>query len=75
VAKKTRQKEKNNGRVIGYSWIWWKPLKVSDKLAWKRGDGWVQFNPPRGHPQYEEWMKLKQKEKEKENADEKVQER
>ena len=68
MAKKTRQKEKNNGRVIGYSWIWWKPLKVSDKLAWKRGDGWVQFNPPRGHPQYEEWMK-KRKEKENEKAD------
>jgi len=42
-------------------------LKVPTKLAWKRGDGWVQFNPPRGHPQYEEWMK-KRKEKENEEA-------
>ena len=67
MAKKTRQKEKNNGRVIGHCWVWWKPLKVPTKLAWKRGDGWVQFNPPRGHPQYEEWMK-KRKEKENEEA-------
>ncbi len=52
-----------------------RPLKVPSGRVWKRGDGWVQFNPPRGHPQYEEWMKLKQKEKEKENADGKVQER
>ena len=42
-------------------------------LVWKQGDGWVQYNPPRHHPCYEEWMKLK--EKEKENADGKVQER
>jgi len=39
----------------------------SGKLAWKRGDGWIQFNPPRSHPSYEEWQKLKQKEKENEN--------
>ena len=32
------------------------------KLVWKRGDGWVQFNPPRSHPSYEEWRKLKEKE-------------
>ena len=41
----------------------------SDKV-WKRGEGWVQYNPPRHHPCYEEWMKLKDKEKE--NADGKV---
>jgi len=41
---------------------------ASDKqMVWKRGDGWVQFNPPRSHPSYEEWQKLKQKEKEKQN--------
>jgi len=34
-----------------------------DKLVWKRGDGWVQYNPPRSHPSYEEWKKLKEKEK------------
>ena len=34
------------------------------KLVWKRGDGWVQYNPPRSHPSYEEWQKLKQKENE-----------
>ena len=67
MAKKTRQKEKNSGRVIGHCWVWWESLKVPTKLAWKRGDGWVQFNPPRGHPQYEEWMK-KRKEKENEEA-------
>ena len=38
--------------------------------VWKRGDGWVQFNPPRHHPCYEEWMK---KRKEKENDDGEVQ--
>jgi hypothetical protein len=32
------------------------------KLVWKRGDGWVQYNPPRSHPSYEEWQKLKEKE-------------
>lgn len=38
-------------------------------MIWKRGNGWVQHNPPRNHPQYEEWMKKKEKEKqnEKEN--------
>jgi len=38
----------------------------SGKLVWKRGDGWVQYNPPRSHPSYEEWQKLKEKEKENE---------
>jgi len=41
--------------------------QLSGKLVWKRGDGWVQFNPPRSHPSYEEWQKLKQKQKENEN--------
>ena len=34
----------------------------SDKLMWKRGDGWVQYNPNPHHPCYEEWMKQKEKE-------------
>ena len=38
-----------------------------DKLIWKQGDGWVQYNPPRHHPCYEEWMKRKEKENEKSN--------
>jgi len=37
-------------------------------LAWKRGDGWVQFNPHPHHPCYDEWMK-KRKEKENETTD------
>jgi len=49
-------------------WLWWKPLQMpKNALVWKRGDGWVQFNPPRGHPHYEEWMQLKQREKERED--------
>ena len=40
------------------------------RVVWKQGDGWVQYNPPKHHPSYEEWMK--QREKEKENADGKV---
>jgi hypothetical protein len=43
---------------------------MPDIPIWKRGDGWVQFNPPRGHPSYNEWMKMKQKLKEKENENE-----
>jgi hypothetical protein len=31
--------------------------------AWKVGNGWVQYNQPRRHPCYSEWMKLKEKEK------------
>jgi len=38
--------------------------KPKSKLIWKQGDGWIIFNPPRSHPSYEEWYKLKQKEKE-----------
>jgi len=37
----------------------------SSKLIWKQGDGWIQFNPPRNHPSYEEWKKLKDKQNEK----------
>ena len=36
-----------------------------DKLIWKQGDGWVQYNPPRHHPYYEEWIKRKEKQNEK----------
>ncbi len=38
--------------------------QANSKLIWKQGDGWIQFNPPRSHPSYEEWQKMKQKEKE-----------
>jgi len=40
--------------------------QTNSKLIWKQGDGWIQFNPPRSHPSYEEWQKMKQQ-KEKEN--------
>ena len=36
--------------------------KKEGKLAWKRGDGWVQYNPPRHHPCYDEWSKKREKE-------------
>ncbi len=36
-------------------------------MVWKQGEGWVQYDPPRGHPCYAEWMKQKEKEKQ-ENA-------
>lgn len=42
--------------------------KKEEKLAWKRGEGWVQFNPPPKHPQYEEWMKRKEKHYEQESS-------
>ena len=35
-----------------------------EKLIWKKGDGCVQYNPPRHHPCYEEWMKRKEKQNE-----------
>jgi hypothetical protein len=41
--------------------------KKEEKSAWKRGEGWVQYNPPRYHPCYSEWIKLKQQ-KEKDDA-------
>jgi hypothetical protein len=37
--------------------------KQQSKLVWKQGEDWVQFNPPRHHESYEEWKKLKEKEK------------
>tara|TARA_R100000406_G_scaffold38748_1_gene25752 strand:- start:803 stop:931 length:129 start_codon:yes stop_codon:yes gene_type:complete len=39
-------------------------LKQHSGKVWKQGAGWVQYNPPRHHPQYKEWMKQKEKEKE-----------
>ena len=36
-------------------------------VVWKQGEGWVIHNPPKGHPCYEEWLKLKEKEKENEH--------
>ena len=35
-----------------------------DRPIWKKGDGWVQYEPPRHHPCYEEWVKRKEKEDE-----------
>ena len=32
-----------------------------NKLVWKQGNGWVQYNPSRHHPCYEEWVKRKEK--------------
>ena len=37
------------------------PKKKESPLVWKRGDGWVQYDPPRKHPCYEEWKKKKEK--------------
>ena len=42
-------------------------MQINSNLVWKRGEGWIQFNPPRSHPSYQEWQKLKQKHKEKQN--------
>lgn len=42
--------------------------QVNSKLVWKQGEGWVQYNPPRNHPSYNEWMKLKEKEKDNDRA-------
>ena len=34
--------------------------KKKEKLAWKREEGWVQFDPPFKQPQYKEWLKKKE---------------
>ena len=34
------------------------------RLFWKQGKGWAIANPSRKSEQYEEWMRLKEKEKE-----------
>lgn len=39
-----------------------KKAKKKPPLAWKRGDGWVQFNPHSHHPCYEAWKQKKEKE-------------
>lgn len=36
-------------------------LKNTSRV-WKRGDGWVQYNPSRNHPVYDEWSKKREKE-------------
>lgn len=38
-----------------------KAKKKKPPLVWKRGEGWIQWNPPRNHPAYEEWQKMKEK--------------
>jgi len=40
------------------------PPKKETHSVWKKGKGWVQYNPPRNHPVYEEWVKTKAKAKE-----------
>ena len=30
-------------------------------VCWKSGKGWVIFNPPKSHPSYDEWQKVKPK--------------
>ena len=42
--------------------------QANSKLIWKQGDGWIQFNPPRNHPSYTEWLKLKETNNEKANG-------
>ncbi len=44
--------------------IFWTTTLVSKELIWKRGKDWLIANPPRKSAQYEEWVKLKEKEKE-----------
>ena len=29
-------------------------------VCWKSGKGWVIFNPPKSHPSYDEWQKVKE---------------
>jgi hypothetical protein len=38
--------------------------KKKSKLIWQRQGDAIIYNPPRSHPAYEEWQKLKEKEKE-----------
>ena len=37
------------------------------KLVWKRGEDYIIYNPPRKSEQWEEWQKLKEKEKQDEH--------
>jgi len=39
--------------------------KAKEVLVWKRGNDWIQYNPPRNHPAYEEWQKVKEKDEQK----------
>jgi len=38
--------------------------KSKQPLIWQRQGDAVIYNPPQSHPAYEEWQKLKEKEKE-----------
>ena len=42
-------------------------IVTKSKLIWKKGDGWIEYDPPRCHPSYDEWMKLKEKERQDEH--------
>jgi len=46
-----------------------KKTKGKKQFIWKVREGWMQFNPHKGHPSYDEWMKLKEKEKENETTE------
>jgi len=37
------------------------------KLVWKRGKDYIIYNPPRKSEQWEEWQKIKEKEKQDEH--------
>ena len=32
---------------------------------WKQGLGWAMFNPPKNHPLYDEWQKVKEEHRKK----------
>jgi len=38
---------------------------MQPKTVWKKGEGWVQHNPPQHHPSREEWEKHKEKQNDK----------
>lgn len=42
--------------------------QINSKLIWKQGDDWIQFNPPRNHPSYKDWIKFKESQNEKANG-------
>lgn len=36
--------------------------------VWKSTDEYIQFNPPRNHPSYKDWIKFKESQNEKANG-------
>ena len=45
------------------------PKKIKEPAykppIWKQGLGWVKFNPPKNHPLYDEWQKVKEEHRKK----------